>query len=412
MYTLIKSIAVLKEAGSRWEEVDPSLMTMETMFSIYRAGYLTLESTMLVDRIYVDINSLRDSQSANTDTLTAYLASIGNAALPTVAEIPVLNPKYAKWEDAFRAGYQIDLVKPGVPLGNVGIPLEDKTWVRMHRENTLGSELYDNCLISINGFYHRTDTDGENLFVVDGGKSLFKSRQNQVGMWSFKSLGGVECVPITESMIMKGESNLDFKTRLYIDSGIDLSDRYYFLVLGGYVHFPDGQTLWQLNSSTLGVNVSKLPLAERYQESFPYLDFSELLLDTRADSPTVVDVAQLYSDEKLVKYLTMSQSFIVVLNKKDIFRNKLHVRAEPLPGMFLTYTEPKYPLIVGNGKVAEYWKTLEDGYWNMRVQDSYLQNKVFSTLDFSEQTLGWESNETMVPYYNSPGYLLELGSDF
>ncbi len=413
MYTLETSIAVTNDSGARWKELDLANVSMVSIFDTYRAGYLTLSSTLLTEPVYVDINDLRVPYAATLDTLSQMLANLGTMALPTVPSIPVLNPKYAKWSDAFRAGYTIDIVKPGVPSDNPTVTRHEKTWVKLFRHNTSSQELYQNCMVSINGYYHMTDANSVDFFVVDGAKSLFKSGQNAVGMWSFKGLGGIRYIPITSSMLFKGEVNdLPFKTRVYINTGEDLSNKTVMMVLGGYLHFVDGDSLFQFNDTTFGLNISRLPLAERYQESFPYLDFSELALDTRADNPTVVDMEQFYSDEKLTEYLTMSQSFFVIIDKPNVFRNRIQIHNEPLPGSFLAYSEPHYPLVVGHGRVAEYWKKLEDRYWHLTVNDSYLQNKVFATLDYPEQTVGYGSNETMVPFYNSPAYLLELGIDY
>lgn len=412
MYNLETCIAVTYNSGARWKVVDVSQMQLVALFETFRAGYLTLSSSMLADPIYVDINDLRAQYAASLDTVTQMLVNIGNDSLPSVSSIPVLNPKYAKWSDAFRSGYTIDIVKPGVPLDNPTINRNEKTWVKLSRTNTSSQELYDNCMVSINGYYHMTDANSSDFFVVDGAKSLFKSRQNAVGLWSFKGLGGIKYIPITAPMLFKGDANQDFKTRIYINTGQDLTNKTVMLVLGGYLHFVDGDSLFQFNDSTFGLNISRLPLAERYQESFPYLDFSELLLDTRPDNPTVVDMEQFYTDEKLTAYLTMSQSFFVIIDKPNVFRNRIQVRNEPLPGSFLTYSEPQYPLVVGHGRVAEYWKQLEDKYWHLTVNDSYLQNKVFATLDYPEQVVAYGSNETMVPYFNSPAYLLELGIDY
>ena len=147
MYTLETSIAVTKESGARWRELDLANVTMVSIFETYRAGYLTLSSNLLTDPVYVDINDLRATYGASFDTLTQVLTNLGTTALPTVPSIPVLNPKYAKWSDAFRAGYRIDIVKPGVPSDNPTVTRHEKTWVKLFRNNTSAQELYQNCMV-------------------------------------------------------------------------------------------------------------------------------------------------------------------------------------------------------------------------------------------------------------------------
>ena len=183
------------------------------------------------------------------------------------------------------------------------------------------------------------------------------------------------------------------------------------LVLGGYLLFVDNKSFFQINDDTFALNFNEMPLLERYFESNPYLNLKHLGLPESSDNISLVNVQEFFSDEVLTKYLTLSQTFFVVLDSPSIFTNKIYLRPSNLPGMFTAYKEPKYPFFVNNGRIAEYWKIFEDGHWTVNVQDSYLKNNVFSSKPESELVNVSDNNIPLRPYYNSRGFLLEIGSD-
>jgi hypothetical protein len=79
--------------------------------------------------------------------------------------------------------------------------------------------------------------------------------------------------------------------------------------------------------------------------------------------------------------------------------------------MFTAYKDPVYPLFVGNGRIAEYWKTKEDNHWSVTVQDSYLKNRVFSSVKIDTLNNVADAVVTSNQYSNSRGFLLEIGRD-
>lgn len=412
MYLFKKAIAVSKDIGSRWNEVDISQVIMSDIFMQYRKVYVTLNNNFLEEDIYIDLDSLRDDYSLSSLTFNDILISIGNTVLETIDSIPELNPKYVKFSDAFRAGYKLELQNINTSITANVVP-STKTSLRINRDtpSTDMGLFYKNCMVSINGYFHRTDYDGVNAYILDGAKSLFKSRQNQIGLVSFLDVAEIEQVPLLIENIKRQQEDTALKTRASVTIDKDIIGKTVLLVLGGYLLFPEADTFWQTGDNTFILNFEAMPLLERYYESLPYINFDGLELPVSTDNETVINLEQFYSDENLKKLLTLSQSFFVVIDTPELFVNKIYLRSSNLPGMFTSYQEPNYPLFVNNGRLAEYWKTPEDGHWSVTVQDSYLKNAVFSSIP-TEYLVNISSNKIPErPTYNSRGFLLEFGRD-
>jgi hypothetical protein len=120
------------------------------------------------------------------------------------------------------------------------------------------------------------------------------------------------------------------------------------------------------------------------------------------------NVDELFSDEVIKRYMTLTQSFLVLVDIPYMVSEKIHLRHSSMPGMFTAYQDPTYPLIVGYGKVAEYWKIHESGHWSVTVHDSFMRNFVYS--EAPPQQLHQVTDNLLAgqPYHHSRGFLLQL----
>lgn len=412
MYTIVTAYGVRHDQGARWSNLTLADTPVYEIFTLYRKVYLTLSTIYLEDPVYVDMDDMRVDHSAFTGTLQELLDSLGNNAPPTVESVPVYDPKFATYTDAFRAGYKIELMSnTGSFTSNT--TADTKVRVRIDRPipTTDMGQFQKSCLVSINGFYHMTDTDGKYTYVIDAGKSLQKSRQNQVGILSFANIGDIELVPITDEMIYSQGEGSFLSERAYVNLNKNVEGKTVLLVLGGYLNFQSAGSFFQTGDSTFCIDFNRIPTLSRFYESSPYINYDELGLTSTSANKTQIDLAQFFSDEVLIKYLKMPQSFFVIVDTPSLFTNRIHLRHSNLPGMFTAYKDPKYPLIVGHGRTAEYWKTFEDQQWSVTVYDSILHRRVFDYLDKKTTPTVSDSRTPEKTYFNSRGYLLEIGKD-
>ena len=267
-------------------------------------------------------------------------------------------------------------------------------------------------MVSVNGFWHRTDTDGQYVYVLDGGKSLLKSRANNVGFTSFEKIGKVTTVPITENMIYKLDDGDFISRRAYFDLGdVDTTNKTVMVVIGGYLYLPEPAFVRQYSDASWMVDFNGVPLLERYFESLRYLDMESLGLTKFINNPEQINTPEFFSDAHFTKYLTMSQSFFVIVDTPRIYTSRHFLRHNNYPGMFTTYSEPTYPLLTSNGKVSEYWKSYEDGHWSVNVTDAWWHNRQAMSINKKDIVTMTDANTPYQTYYNSNGYLLEMGAD-
>lgn len=413
MYVFVKAIAMSKDLGAQWEEVDISQIQMSTIFLLFKKVYVTLSNVYLENNVVVDLDTIKKDFCYSELTFNGMLLHIGNRSLVTTNFFPDFQKKFVTFSDAFRIGYKVEPMNIYASI-DASLPHRDKTSLRLSRPipQTDMQLFYDHCLVSINGFLHRTDCDGSFAYVLNANESLFKSRQNQIGILNFIDIGKVEQIPIIESMISKQSNNVDMKHKTFLKIDKDITDKTVLLVLGGYLLFVDNRSFMQINDDTFALNFNEMPLLERYFESNPYINLSSLNLPISSDNTSVINVPEFFSDETLTKYLMLPQSFFVVIDTKSLKTEKKYIQSSNFPGMFTTRTEPIYPLFVGNGRIAEYWKTLEDDVWSVTVQDSYLKNNVFSYTPHDTLVNISDSRVPITPTYNSRGFLLAIESVF
>lgn len=405
MYNFVNAVCLTRSIGSQWHAVDVSSVLVFDLFTTYSKVYLVLSHSALPDDVYVDLDTLRAEFSSYAGTLSDLLIHLDNRTLATVSSLPNTTVKAAKYSDAIRSQYKIDLTKIGVGIPD-NYPVNELDDLRITRPKypTDLTLLHSHCLISVNGYYHMTDTDGAVSYVYNGAKTLHKSRMNHLGILSFLDIGEIQKVRLDPDAIYPQSPTASLREKLYFDIEEDLTGKSYFLVLGGYLVFPSENAFWQSGERTFALDINQLPFPERLQESNLYIDLSALGLS----SLDPIDPLELYSDTVLKKYLTMMESYLVIVDVPNLITNKLFLRHSHLPGMFTAYQDPTLPLIVNYGKVAEYWKTLEDNQWSVTVQDSFLRKYILSQQPIYQQLALNDHLLPHQPYQHSQGYLLEI----
>lgn len=413
-YTVTATYGVTKASQARWGAVDVSTAAVHDLFQKYRKLYLTLTTLYTQAPIYVDMDSLRVAYGAFTGTVQDLLDSFGTDAVPSVTSIPVANPKYARYADLFRAGYKLDLMSDTGSFTAAAIA-DDKKRLRVSRSNPVTDmqHFFKSCLVSINGFYHRTEYDGTYVYVNNAGGSLSKSRQNKAGMLSFANLGNITQIPITTDMIFKQGSGSFLSERTYVELPVDTTGKTVMLVLGGYLHFlGKGGGFFQTAEKTFCIDFNNIPMLDRYYESEPYIDYTSLGIAKTVDNLQQLSLANFFSDTVLTNYLTMSQTFFVVLDTPEIFTNRIKTRMIPLPGLMLASAEPVYPLYVGYGRTAEYWKFEDKNQWGLQVTDNVINRRIFDGLNKANLTTVSDQRVPEKTFDYSRGYFLEIGKDF
>lgn len=411
MYAYVSATVLQNAIEAQYEVIDISTTPINLIFSLYSEIYLTLSNPYITGNVFVDFLSQESGLAGYTGTIPQWLAAIGNKTLPTIPELPSNTIAYARYSDATKSGYKMDVCKIGFQLP-VNYPIDMLPDLKMSRPkfNTNLSLIYSNCLVTVNGFLHQASTDGTYAYIVQGANTMRKSNLNHVGILSFLDIGAVTTIPVDTTAIYsdKTDPTQKLKNKIYMYLNQDLTGKTVLLSLGGYLVFPDPNIFYQVGNNTFALHTEALPIPERYFESSQYIDLSSLGLDSTPLLPGTINVTQLLSDEVLTKYLQLSQSFWIIVDTSTLKYEPLYLEHSKLPGMFISYKKPINPLFVGYGRMAEYWTTYEDGQWSVTIDQSFLLNY---TMQYEQYLTQGNINPACVPnhrYSFSRGYTMQI----
>ncbi len=384
MYTFVRALAVEPGTNKRWNQVDISKTQTSTLFTTYRQIYAVLTHPLVQEKMTLDLATIAEELQVFSGTISDYLSSIGGKTLETVLGEPAIIRNNAVFSDAYQAGYDVQSIDYTVGEG-VEVPEDRKDHLAVYVPNDPDDYDYltfrKKVVANVNGFYHRSAADSRGYYIVDGNKTRRKSNQGTVGLLSFATFGEIDIEEITED-------HLDFEVNpatnlvemIYLKfNEADLVGKTPILFLGGYMVMVDSDTLFLVNDDVLAFKTLKYPFHERYFESMKHLDFTGFDPIHTADNPTYVSIDALKSEAFLRKYFTMNQSFLILVDTKNLVLGKSYPEVQTVPHTFLSWEEPKWPLVVGEGKHEVYWKQYEAGCWILRCVDTYRRNYIFQT---------------------------------
>lgn len=410
MYQLVSAIVKPLTGNKRWVSLDISAISLMTLYNTYSEIIATLSNSALTNNVSLYLSAIRGQAGGEEITFPQFLTNNGNLALPTVNGTPTLTTTYAHYADAFRAGYTMTPVDSLASIDS-NIPTSDKTWLLMTKAGVDYNQFYQYCLVTVNGFYHRTDAGPSGGYVVDGNKSRQLSNRNGIGVYSFSQIGSLSFIPITPQMIYKQDPTQNLRDRCFINTGIDLSNKTVMLVLGGYLHIFDNKTFYPISPSCFAINFNSISYLDRFYESKDFIDMSSLGLEVNPKNKDQISLVELFSDSVITAYCSLSQSFFVVIDNQDIFIEYEPLHASGLPGMYIGYTPPSFPVTTQQGKHPNYWDVLDGGQWAINIDDSLWKNYVYykSNLSNANGISNVEQSSTIVK--NPPAWFFKIGKD-
>lgn len=410
-YTLLSALGKSLTGGQNWSSIDLGNMTFAQVIQGYSTVYATLHNPFLSGPVSLDLSDIIPNITNQAQTFNAYLAALGNLSLPTSNSVPSVQTSYARYMNAFLAGYS---VKPIASLSALDseLPVSEKPHALLTRANTNYQTFYQSCLVSVNGFLHMTDTDNQNgVWVLNAMRSCIQSKQNRIGIHNFQDLGKLSFIPITGDMVYKQNTGLPLCNHAYINAGQDLTKSTVMLVIGGYLHLLDTKTFRLVSNEALMIDFNNYPLLERYYESKDFIDLSTLALTAPSYNPDAISVEEITSDAAIKALLTLPQSFIVLLDNQDIAVDYVKVEKMRWPGCYASYIEPLYPLITGRGMLNEYWSVYEQPRWALKCANNLRSNYNFNTVVARDQITVTNHEDPMHPKDISDGFFMQIRSD-
>lgn len=408
MYTLVKAYGVKKAINSLWGDQDLTGLKLFELFQLYRQLYLELSNPFLAENVYVDMMQLDWQYQSSEQTLEELFQDQPNLSLDTVSQIPLYETKKAFYMDAFRANYKVYVNTPGQkPDSNTDI--RTKTEIAIYREGTSPKDIHDYCLLTVNGYLHRTDHDDKYCYVTEGGSSWLKSRQNTCGISSFERIGKVHKVPFDLDQISKTSQDSLLSDQFFLQIPDAYKNMAIMLSIGGYLVTPTEEMLTFINDDTYVVNANRLQYIERYLESRNFINTQSLELTEFGRDKDKFSITELLSDEVYRRYLQLPQSFLIAVETDSLVFQRQYLRHRKLANKYIAYHNPTDMMFLGRGRAADYWKNPDEELWDINVPDGYRPRYTHEAADLHSYDSG--TNTPYKLYDNSRAYLLEIMSD-
>ena len=395
MYTF-QSMLSVPIGYKPWDTANLTALTLGGFFNLYTEGYLTLKDNVN-DTVYVKVSDLPYGDG----TIASIIATA--TAIPAISRIPV--KKEVKYSDAIQARYKIKLTSIANPATNIKSELHDARLYIDPEYTVIHRRIHERCLVTVNGYIHQTYmNDGTDMLYIErAGDTLMRGTNNHVGIMDFSAIGTLTKVTPTVSHTA---ADAPYKEGVVISIPLTASvvGKTAFLVLGGYLVFLDGEALSQISERDYLLDIRKLPFIERINESSEYMQMDELGLSTPFDLGSSFSVEEMLSDAVLTNYITkLTQSFMVLAPAVSLVTEPLYIRKVGSIGTFITYQEPVYPLVIGYGKLADYWKVKEGDKWAVKVADY-----VYGNYLLNEAPISAIRHHPFSPYMQTKAHLLKI----
>lgn len=412
MYQYVAAIAKDKDPRSQWQTTDVHQLTFNEMRQRYSDVLFHLSNPALPGERWISLKDLLTVGVRLDMTPVNWLAQWGNKPLPDKEGAPTIEKGHVLYRDAWQAGYKFHHIQPGGPI-NDNLPLSDRTSLLLQKTNLDYADMHSKVLVTVNGLLHLTDYNSDGLHVIQGGKTVQHAARNHVGIINFADVGALSFTPITSGIIEKGlDTDLDLAECLYLNLNQDLTGKTVMLSIGGYLHTLDN--VYQVVNPVEGivkVRLRHVNLMHRIFESRDIISLSSMALTSHQMNSGLVSPTELFSDTVIESYMTLPQSFAIVVDAPNLYVEKRPLEKAKLPGLYYNSYEPTVPMQLRTGLMPEYWSREEWGKWVLSVTDNLSRNYHFETLDWREEGYVDPGLEPHDQYDYSIAHLMEIGTE-
>jgi hypothetical protein len=150
---------------------------------------------------------------------------------------------------------------------------------------------FSNCLVAVNGVFHKTYFFNKEIFVQGGFANIKTSKQNKVAIYDTTGLGGHTILPITADNIdASNEALLSAVTLTF--PNMDFTGTTVLLVLGGYLYALD-DTYRLINTNRVKIDICKIDLIDQWlhDPNTSFVADNTQVVEQASDSTIVPDVA-------------------------------------------------------------------------------------------------------------------------
>lgn len=379
--------AYLKKINSEesYQFYDISQFTIQQILESFVDGYFLLTHSQLKGNFYLSLENLRNSNIPLILNLTLqdWFGTNGRLEL-NVSKKPILYKKgLVKYSDAILAGYEINSIGRRMRK-DANISQADKVDIFVEKINVPKQDLYTKTLFSVSGFIHRNIPYENGVALLGGGETFNLTKQNTVGVLSFKECGRLTQVELTEGMVKNVSPEIPLIHTTLINSKHDLNGKCVFLVLAGYLIINNGIVeIVNYDQGLVKVNTNKLRIVDMLLNSVDKINLDSIGVFTVGDRIATkhkVRLQDIQSDICIEKLFLLPQSFLVIVEADSIGMNRIAVQTTGLPTVYEYHEEPYLPLMSSRGLLKEYWKRNTTWGWVLKTNDDIEHFKMNDTI--------------------------------
>lgn len=390
MYTLVTAVLKERNTNKPWSEVDLEQVTVNDFKNNYISGYVVLTNRSLAGEHIVDYMTFLTGnlpQPLINITFPQWLALIGNRILPVITE-PNFSYGEAWYSDAIKAGWRIERAHPISPYTD-NYTQADLTDGLMVKPSVSMDVFGEYILTTQNGLLHYSYPTDKGLKVKDLTKSFYSSNKQNVGVMSFTDIGKVTQIPINLANLIPVDPTDNMMREFHIDTNMDLTNKTVWVSIGGYLH-TDIEEVFVVNRETglVGVDLKKVDIPRRIAHSSTLIDLSSLGVFMEDWSPTLFDLKELKSRAVMQRYLTLSQSFVIVIDTQSIDIKKEEIEFTGIVGVYKIPKRRSYAIFNQYGLFQYYTpsKINDDKMGVLIPADIHTYND-YDTMDWTKSPL-------------------------
>lgn len=309
------------------------------------------------------------------------------------------------------AGYRINICKIGTTVSDPTLYYIKDNFpdVEITRPNvpTDLSLLDTKCLVTVNGYVHNTSYINNKLYIPNATLSMLKSKMPDIGILSFNDLSqSIIKTPILANMITsEAPYTLYQKAILTFPTPVQSP----ILSICGYMIFEHPDFFYRVSDGSFVLKLERLNYIEKIYELERYRNiFSDLGL-TSVSGTSAIDAIAAVSDVTVIKFLTTYNSFLINIPVNNLYSTPVYLEHSNVPGNFRTELEPTKPIIVGYGKLGEYFKKKNnDTKYTVYLNDAYYDQFLLSSKNYTDINVYNNSRVTGSSYMLSHGYFLDI----
>lgn len=375
MYQLISAVGKSPDLDGRYYPVDLTSLPLWKVFQTFSSVIATVRHSSETTSGYLNLHDLPYAVRSMSVTFSQWLVMNGDNVLPTTPEDPIGDFIQVRFADVWLNDFTVRPANRNYHP-DVDIPVDLQTDVLISKVGVDYSYMSRRCVATVNGFLHQVDNIAEGLLIYDGGVTKEHAGQNQLGLIDFSPFGEIQTIPITDTMIYsRDDGPLKDGVWLHLPD-LNLQNCTVLLSIGGYLQALD-TTYKVVGYHSLFIDFSQLRWIDRFFNSKDVLDYSSLEIEPLSGDRYTID--QLTSDVAIRKLLTMSQSFLIVLNTLDVDVGFVSLNNTDLPGTYQTYFVPIAPMVMADGRIGEYRTSTEHGQYAVMTHHYVKRNYISHT---------------------------------